>query len=407
MSFATWKDKMTTRDKASLINRLLVQNVELRKQIARYRSQLETTLISGKKCLEIDADSYMDLDLSRHSDENQDIVKASEGSSGHATESEVAGHEKLAVITLGTSAYVKMARIMGFSQRDDQETTTNMLLEAIMEWNIANEHETSGPELILDHFGLKAEPFNLTLVPHFADRRELPFLPVMATANAIVISACTPRLRRSRCMLREELPKTWQRYDLKEPTINLAQGFRIPSIKTDPRTMLRLRPSMTDICLYEGVESVLHDHTNLELDKDCLHSYPDLVETMQQNGRVHMASATDLNEPGCSQQSNNEQRIPSHDDGGSTADNYNCRTETMMATSQPLPNNPCHEIMSFPSPVEVHSGYDQIFEGIPFAGQPVHENLLAQMEGLGVNVHFRKTSICGLRQVWWRITRCD
>lgn len=105
----------------------------------------------------------MDLDLSRHSDENQDIVKASEGSSGHATESEVAGHEKLAVITLGTSAYVKMARIMGFSQRDDQETTTNMLLEAIMEWNIANEHETSGPELILDHFGLKAEPFNLTL----------------------------------------------------------------------------------------------------------------------------------------------------------------------------------------------------------------------------------------------------
>lgn len=104
----------------------------------------------------------MDLDLSRNSDENQDIFSASKGSGGHSNDSKIPDCERLPIITSGTSAYVEMARIMGFFQCDDREITKNMLLEAIMTCNIANEHATSGPELILDHFGLKAEPFNST-----------------------------------------------------------------------------------------------------------------------------------------------------------------------------------------------------------------------------------------------------
>lgn len=57
---------------------------------------------------------------------------------------------------------------------------------------------------------------------------------------------------------------------------------------------------MTDICLEERVEGVSHDHTNLELDTDCLHSYPNLVDAMEQNGKVFIPSTTDLDEPSCS-----------------------------------------------------------------------------------------------------------
>lgn len=67
--------------------------------------------------------------------------------------------------------------------------------------------------------------------------------------------------------------------------------------------------------------------------------------------------------------------MSSHVNGNSTADNYNCNTETIIATSDSLPNNLCQETMELALSVEVRSGYDQVFDGISFPGQPVHENL--------------------------------